>query len=241
MAAIHIGLSGFSYRPWQGKGRFYPEDLKQADFLRYYADRFATVEMDGMWYRLPSEQTVQSWLEATPSGFIFAPKAHRQITHLQRLKPEALHHVHLMLDRLALWKEQGRLGPVLLQLPPNLGRDDARLDAFLGRLPKDVRWAVEFRHPSWKHDEVDALLRRHRVARTIAETDDDASPDRSDTADFWYLRLRKSDYADSALSDWAEWVGREGDKGRSCYIYFKHEDEGSPWIWAERLRALVDR
>lgn len=240
MAAVHIGLSGFSYRPWQGAGRFYPEHLKPAGFLRYYAGRFDTVEMDGIWYRLPSEQTVQSWLEATPSGFLFAPKAHRQITHLQRLKPPALEHLGRMLERLAPLKDQGRLGPVLLQLPPNLVRDDARLDAFLRGLPRDLRWAMEFRHPSWRQAEVEARLRDRHVAWVVAETDED-QPERRDTADFWYLRLRKSDYPEAALAAWAEWVKREEGNGKTCYIYFKHKDEGSPWVWGDRLRELLAR
>ena len=87
---VHIGLSGYSYKPWQGAGRFYPEKLKSAEFLRYYAGGFNTVELDGMWYRLPTEQPVQGWLEQTPASFIFSPKAHRQITHMHRLKPDAL-------------------------------------------------------------------------------------------------------------------------------------------------------
>jgi uncharacterized protein YecE (DUF72 family) len=240
MGAVHIGLSGFSYRPWQGEGRFYPPGLKPADFLRYYAGRFTTVEMDGMWYRLPSPQTVAAWIEATPPGFIFAPKAHRQITHLQRLKPAALPHLQAMLERIAPLREQGRLGPVLLQLPPNLPRDDARLDAFLGCLPRNIRWAVEFRHASWRHAGVDELLRRYSVARAIAETDDDR-PDRRDTAGFWYLRLRKGRYEEAELAAWGQWIREEMGKGRDCYVYFKHEDEGSPWIWANRLRELAGR
>jgi uncharacterized protein YecE (DUF72 family) len=131
MNPIHIGLSGYSYKPWQGVARFYPEKLKSAEFLRYYAGRFKTVELDGMWYRLPTEQMVHGWLDQTPSSFIFSPKAHRQITHMHRLRPDALAFVHVMLDRLAPLMEQKRLGPVLLQLPPNFRRDDDRLKTFL--------------------------------------------------------------------------------------------------------------
>lgn len=240
MGAVHIGLSGFSYRPWQGEGRLYPPGLKPADFLRYYAGRFDTVEMDGMWYRLPSQQTVAAWIEATPPGFIFVPKAHRQITHLQRLKPGALPHLQAMLERIAPLQEAGRLGPVLLQLPPNLGRDDARLEAFLDRLPPSLRWAVEFRHASWRDGGVDEILRRHRVARTIAETDEE-TPDRRDTAGFWYLRLRRSRYEEGKLAAWAQWIREEKRQGKDCYVYFKHEDAGSPWIWADRLRELLAR
>ncbi len=109
MAHIFIGLSGYSYKPWQGPGRFYPEGLKSSEFLRYYATRYRTVELDGVWYRLPTEQTVRSWIEQTLSTFLFAPKAHHQITHMSRLKPEALSFAQIMLDRLARWLRAGVL------------------------------------------------------------------------------------------------------------------------------------
>ena len=139
MAHLYVGLSGYSYKPWQGADRFYPETLKPKDFLAYYATRYRAVELDGTWYRMPSEQAVRAWAEQTPPNFIFAPKAHRQITHLRRLKPEAIESVHVMLARLAPLAERGRLGPILLQLPPNLRRDDERLTTFLDQVPTHVR------------------------------------------------------------------------------------------------------
>jgi uncharacterized protein YecE (DUF72 family) len=240
MARIRIGLSGYSYKPWQGPGRFYPEGLKQVEFLRYYATRYETVELDGIWYRMPSEQAVRAWLELTPSNFIFAPKANRQITHLRRLKPEALSSVQVMLDRLDPLVKDRRLGPVLLQLPPNLSRDDDRLGNFLAQLSRDIRWAVEFRHESWKTPEVEALLQTHGIAWASVETDD-TSAERRDTAGFWYVRLRRSDYSETALAKWADWLKEAANGGKDCFIYCKHEDEGSPWVWADRLLELVGR
>ena len=169
MNRLHTGLSGYSYKPWQGAGRFYPGKLKSAEFLRYYAGRFNTVELDGMWYRLPTEQTVQGWLDQTPSSFIFSPKAHRQITHMHRLKPAALPFVETMLDRLAPLIKAKRLGPVLLQLPPNFQRDDERLRAFLDQVPRTVRWALEFRHESWQVPEVEELLKHYGVSWVAAD------------------------------------------------------------------------
>jgi uncharacterized protein YecE (DUF72 family) len=93
---------------------------------------------------LPTEQTVQGWLEQTPSSFIFSPKAHRQITHMHRLKPDALAFVETMLERLASLVKLKRLGPILLQLPPNFQRDDDRLETFLEQISQTVRWALEF-------------------------------------------------------------------------------------------------
>jgi uncharacterized protein YecE (DUF72 family) len=238
MKRIHIGLSGYSYKPWQGAGRFYPEKMRSTEFLRYYAGRFNTVELDGVWYRLPSEQSVQGWLEETPSSFIFSPKAHRQITHLHWLKPDTLAFVETMLDRLAPLIKQKRLGPILLQLPPNFKRDDDRLNAFLEQVPRTVCWALEFRHDSWHVPEVEELLRRHGVSWVAADTDESPAQIR-DTAAFWYVRLRRSEYTETALSKWAARFTDMARRGKDCFIYYKHEDEGSPWIWADRLLELV--
>ncbi len=238
MARVHIGLSGYSYKPWQGPGRFYPTDLKTTEFLGYYATRYDTVELDGIWYRLPSEQAVRSWIERTPLRFIFAPKANRLITHIHRLKPDALPIVRLMLDRLDSLIQNERLGPILLQLPPNLRRDDERLENFLNNLPKHGRWAMEFRHDSWNVPEVEALLRSHGIAWATVETDE-IPAERRDTANFRYVRLRRSEYGETQLAEWAEWFKAERDTGKDCFVYCKHEDEGSPWIWADRLLALT--
>ena len=234
MNPIHIGLSGYSYKPWQGAGRFYPEKLKSTEFLRYYAGRFKTVELDGIWYRLPSEQTVQGWLEQTPPSFIFSPKAHRQITHIHRLRPDALAFVETMLDRLAPLIKQKRLGPVLLQLPPNFKLDADRLKTFLEHAPQTVRWALEFRHDSWHTPEVEELLRHYGVSWVAADTNESPAQIR-DTADFWYVRSRRSEYTKATLLEWAARFTNMARQGKNCFIYCKHEDEGSPWIWADRL------
>ena len=238
MARTHIGLSGYSYKLWQGPGRFYPEGLKQAQFLSYYASRYHTVELDGTWYRMPSEEMVRAWLAHTPEGFLFAPKAHRQVTHLRRLKPEALESVRFMMERCAPLAASGRLGPILLQLPPNLQRDDGRLETFLSGLPQGLRWAMEFRHPSWNVPEIETLLREHQIAWVAAETDD-VSAERRDTAAFRYARLRRSAYDEGALGEWARWLHEAAEAGMDSFVFLKHEDEGSPWIWADRLLELT--
>lgn len=238
MAKISIGLSGYSYKAWQGPDRFYPADIKTAGFLSYYATRYPTVELDGIWYRLPTDKAVQAWIGQTPSGFLYAPKAHRQITHVRRLKPEGLPTLQVMLERLAPLREAGKLGPILLQLPPNLKRDDARLATFLAALPSAHRWAMEFRHESWHEAPIEQLLRDHGVAWAAVDTDEHPAEDR-DTAEFQYARLRKSDYADSELRRWAERLQQASRKGQDCFVYCKHEDEGSPWLWADELLRLL--
>jgi uncharacterized protein YecE (DUF72 family) len=238
MAQIHIGLSGYSYKPWQGPGRFYPPSLKQAGFLGYYATRYDTVELDGVWYRLPTEKAVADWLASTPSHFLFAPKVHRQISHRLRLKPECYDFLQVMLKRLEPLASANRLGPLLLQLPPNLSRDDGRLSSFLEHLPTTARWAIEFRHVSWYDAAIESLLRQFNVSWVAADTDERAAECR-DTADFWYVRLRRSAYDDANLEEWAGKFRKMVTEGKSCFVYCKHEDEGSPWVWADRLLELT--
>ena len=237
MAQAHIGLSGYSYKPWQGAGRFYPPTLKQAGFLTYYGTRYDTVELDGVWYRLPTEKAVADWLASTPPHFTFSPKVHRQITHRARLKPECYDFIHVLLSRLNALASAKRLGPLLIQLPPNLGRDDDRLAAFLEQLPASARWAIEFRHDSWHDPAIETLLQRFNVSWVAADTDDRAAECR-DTADFWYVRLRRSAYDEQDLGKWAGRIRRIVGEGKSCYVYCKHDDEGSPWVWADRLKEL---
>ena len=105
------------------------------------------------------EQSFVRWRDQLPPGFALSVKAPRGLTHAKKLySPEA------WVDRLvACWHELGDKRAVLLvQLHPGHARDDARLDWFLGRLPWWVPVAVELRHATWQHDDVFALLERHR-------------------------------------------------------------------------------
>jgi uncharacterized protein YecE (DUF72 family) len=234
MARCYVGLSGYSYKAWQGPGRFYPAGLKPAAFLSYYASRYSTVELDGLWYRLPTGKAVQAWLDQTPGGFLFTPKAHRQITHIRRLKPEGWPTLTAMIDRLEPLRQAQKLGPVLLQLPPTLHRDDDRLAAFLRSLPAGQRWAMEFRHESWHEAPVEGLLRDHGVAWAAVETDEHPALDRN-TADFRYVRLRKGAYEPEELQRWAARFQEMIQGGQNCFVFCKHEDEGSPWQWADEI------
>lgn len=241
----YVGLSGYAYKPWQGEGRFYPPDLKQTQFFDYYFDRYRAVEMDGSWYRMPAEKSVATHVRKAPEGFKFSFKMHQRVTHLSRLKPECIESLEFLMKSLLPLAKVGKLGPFLLQLPPNMKRNDERLGSFLQLLPKTfarvepgcevpVQWAFEFRNDTWHADEVETLL-RDAGAAWVASERDGHDAQRRDTADFVYARLRRSEYTDAVLASWAEYFDAVMKQGRPAYVYCKHEDEGSPWIWADGL------
>jgi uncharacterized protein YecE (DUF72 family) len=119
----------------------------------------------------------------------------------------------------------------LVQLPPNLKADVPRLDAFLTEAPEGWRYAVEFRNDTWHTAETEEALRRHSAAWAAVETDEAGAQWRQ-TADFTYCRLRKSAYTDEELDAWAKRLAAfEGE----AFAFCKHEDEGSPWIWADYI------
>ncbi|MEZ0326612.1 MAG: DUF72 domain-containing protein [Fimbriimonas sp.] len=255
MAKAYIGLSGYSYKPWQGEDRFYPVGLKQKEFLPFYASRYPAVEMDGSWYKTPTEEGVKQWIEATPEGFQFSFKLHKRVSHLGRLKEETYDAVHYMLRRMLPMAKAGKLGPLFVQLPPNFKRNDERLEGFLAALPHDFsnvkelecepglrpRWAIEFRNESWVCPEVEEIMRRHNVA-WVASDRDEAKADRKDTADFHYIRLRRMDTTEETLKEWARYFELQIANDKDCFIYCKHEDDGSPWEWADfLLKELENR
>ncbi len=236
-----IGLSGYSYKPWQGEGRFYPPEIQQAQFLEHYISRYDAVEMDGTWYRMPGEKAVEEWLAKSPEDFRFSFKLHRNITHVGRLKIETIDSLKFMLKRLGPLATAGKLGPLLIQLPPQMKRSDERLQGFLESLPTEIEdaaslphpleFAIEFRNDSWHEPAVDEMLRAHGVAWVASDTDEKAAQ-RRDTASFHYARLRRTEYTDEKLKEWARYFASTG---KPCYIYCKHEDDGHPWEWADTL------
>src|SRR5712692_9008430 len=127
---LYVGTSGFSYKEW--KGTFYPEDMPDKQMLRFYGERFRSVEINNTFYRMPKASVLEAWAAAVPGDFKFVLKASQRITHRQRLK-DAHDSVSYLLDVAGLLKE--RLGPLLFQLPPNLEKDAPRLGEFLKLLP----------------------------------------------------------------------------------------------------------
>src|SRR2546425_3174198 len=141
---LYVGTSGYSYKEW--KCTFYPEDLPDKQMLRFYGERFRSVEINNTFYRMPKASVLEAWAAEVPADFKFVLKASQRITHMQRLK-DAGDSVSYLLDVARALKE--RLGPLLFQLPPYLKKDVPRLREFLGLLPPHLRAAFEFRHQSW--------------------------------------------------------------------------------------------
>ena len=212
------GTSGYAFKEW--KGPFYPEKMKDAEMLGFYASKFPVVEINNTFYRMPKEQVLLDWAAQVPEHFTFAIKASQRITHHARLKPESADSVDYLLKNAAALGN--RLGPILFQLPPNLKKELDRLRIFLERLPADRRYTVEFRHESWFEDDVFAALKERNVALCISEQSDFKTPVVS-TADWGYLRLHRFDYDEPMLAEWARVVKSQA--WSDAYVIFKH-DEG---------------
>ena len=227
-----VGTSGYSYKEW--KGSFYPEDLSEKKMLRYYGERFRTVEINNTFYRMPSEKMLTGWASEVPEGFSFVIKASQRITHHQKLKDVDDSLAYLLKVCAAL---EHRLGPILFQLPPFFRKDVPRLRDFCALLPKDCRAAFEFRHASWFDDEVYQVVRDKEAALCIAEADDDLQVPFVSTATWGYLRLRRPDYGDTELSNWVKKVRETG--WDDAYVFFKHEDEGKGPKMAARFIELA--
>ena len=215
----YTGTSGFAYKEW--KGSFYPEDMKDSGMLPFYASQFNAVEINNTFYRMPSEKVLSGWAEEVPSEFRFVLKASRQITHIKRLKEAAEPFEYFLRNARVLGD---RLGPILIQLPPNLKLDLDRLRAFLDLIPNDVRAAFEFRHESWHDEAVFDALREHGAALCIAHTEDGETPF-VPTASWGYVRLRNVVYEGDELEKWASRI--RSAPWSDAYVFFKHEDEGT--------------
>ena len=233
----YVGTSGWAYATW--KPTFYPAEIKSKDFLRYYATRFSTLEVNYTFNHLPTEKNIATWKDATPPDFLFALKASQQITHVRQLRDPA-ETVPLFFERAAPLGE--RFGPVLFQTPPWLKRDDDRLAMFLASLPRERRSALEVRDASWYVDDVYELLRTAGVALVHAEGERVPSPVETlgSTAPFAYVRLRdRAGYPDAAVDTWTSRLRSHLADGRDVYAYFRHDDTGANALSADRLRDAL--
>jgi uncharacterized protein YecE (DUF72 family) len=211
--------------------------------LDFYVKHFDTVEINNSFYRLPSEKALGEWRESTPSRFCFAVKGSRFITHNKKLKdPEpALERFLPKVDLL-----DGKLGPILFQLPPQWQLNLERLESFLRTLPRERYYAFEFRNETWNVEAVYETLRRFNAAYCMFHLAGFQSP-LEVTADFSYLRLHgpqgkyQGSYSDSDLEQWASRIRTWRRRLKAVYVYFDNDQRGYAAQNALRLRDLVLR
>jgi uncharacterized protein YecE (DUF72 family) len=221
----YVGTSGWHYDHW--RYLFYPDKLPKAKWLEFYSRHFTTVELNNSFYRLPSEEAFAAWRNSSPANFTFAVKVSRFITHIKRLK-NIEQPVGTFLDRAKILKP--KLGPLLYQLPPNMHRNDDRLESFLSLLPRGLKHVLEFRHESWLDDGVFEILRRYNAGLCVFDMPDLSCPLVA-TADFAYIRfhgstgLYSSCYSDEELADWAKRLAGLAPEVKEVYIYFNNDAE----------------
>jgi uncharacterized protein YecE (DUF72 family) len=238
---VWIGTSGWQYDHWRGP--VYPRGLPQRAWLESYAARFATVESNSAFYRLPERRIFEAWAERTPDDFLMAVKVSRYLTHIKRLRGPAE-----PVDRF-VGRVRGlgsKLGPVLLQLPPQLACDRDRLARTLDRFPSGFRVAVEFRHDSWFRDEIRDLLVEHRAALCLADRRGVLGPVWR-TADWTYLRFHggrarpRPSYGVRALDAWADRLAAQWSADEDCYVYFNNDHRAAAPRDAARFARRVQR
>ena len=241
MRPVRIGCSGWNYDDWRGV--LYPQGLGKPRWLGRYAEVFDTVEVNSTFYRLASRKAVAGWVEATPSGFLFAAKASRYLTHVRRLKDIGLG-VRRYYERIEPLQEAGKLGPVVWQLPANFKRDDEVLAAALAALPEG-RHCFEFRHESWFTAPVYRLLREHGAALVVGDHPRWPFQTRELTTDWILVRLhhgrrgRRGNYSEREIEEWARRIG-QWRRRAEVFVYFNNDWEGFAVANARSLRRRLD-
>lgn len=237
--AIHIGCSGWNYRHW--RGAFYPDKLPVKAWFAYYAEQFDTVEINNSFYRLPKAETFDAWREQAPPGFRYAVKANRFITQAKKLKDCEEPVARMMAPTRHLG---ATLGPILYQLPPMLGINLDRLEAFLELLPGDLTHVFEFREKSWYTEATLALLDRFGAGFVAHDFPGVASP-RWMSGDLVYVRFHGGlgkyygRYSNERLLDWSDWLASQYRAGRRLWAYFNNDGDAAAIHDALTLKAMM--
>jgi uncharacterized protein YecE (DUF72 family) len=238
---IRIGTSGWSYDHWADI--LYPNGLPVGRRRDVYVAEFDTVELNASFYRWPTPKTFAGWRERLPPGFALSAKAPQWLTHGRRLRePEE------WIRRIeAGWHELAdKRAMLVVQLPPDMQRDDARLDFFLGALPEWIRVAVELRHPTWDDEAVYRMLERHNAAYCVMSGAGLPCVLRA-TSDTVYVRMHGPDdehlyagsYSDDDLHWWADRLREWDASGRDVFVYFNNDGAGNAVRNARTLRHFV--
>lgn len=218
---LYVGTSSYSLKEWVGS--FYPPKTPSKEYLRFYASRLMSVEINHTFRRFPRTSVAAAWAAETPEAFRFSFKMHQSITHISRLKGIG----SSVQDFLRALEPLGpRLGVVLFQLPPSFPANPRLLEEVLNDLPRDKKFAFEFRHPSWNDPQILDLLQEAGVALCNAELEirDKIPPI---TAPHAYIRVRKEPpYSEEEMGN-IEGKIKEGLKQtRELYVYIKHDKAG---------------
>ncbi|MDG7009060.1 MAG: DUF72 domain-containing protein [Nitrososphaerota archaeon] len=233
MTELFIGTSGWSYNEWAGV--FYPDS--KTNKLSFYSKVYGTAEVDSSFYAFPSKGLVLGWARYTPEDFVFSVKLPQLLTHEKKLdlskgvEADLVRFLGLLRPLIAA----GKLGPVLIQLPPSYSfqPDFEKLKAFLEMSPEDVKFAVEFRHPSWLREETWSLLRSKNVANVVVD-EPLLPPDTVVTADFAFIRWHGRGsrpwynyrYSDRELDTWVPKVKEVTSRVKQTYGYFNNHFRG---------------
>lgn len=237
---IHVGTSGWMYDDW--RTRFYPAGLPKSRWLAYLLSQFPTVEVNASFYRLPARETFESWRAQTPAGSVLAVKMSRYLTHVKRLH-EPAEPVARFLDRTSGLGD--RLGPVLLQLPPNLQVDVKALQDTLCRFPDAIRVAVEPRHPSWWTLDLRSVLEQHNAALVWADRRARALGPLWRTASWGYVRLHEGPtrswpfYGRRSLATWVRRIEDVFQPEADVFVYFNNDMQGAAIANAAMLSSMI--
>ncbi len=240
MARLLIGTSGWVYPHW--KRVFYPDDLSQEKWLKYYSRYFQTVEINNTFYNLPEKKTFEKWASTVSEGFIFTVKANRFITHIKRLKDPENSVVRFFENASGLGE---KLGAVLFQFPPNWKLEIERLKHFLKILPNGYRYVFEFRHETWLCDEVYRLLEEYGMALCFADSPFYPGP-RALTAEFVFYRKhggrqqKAPCYSEKELGALSSEIAEHLGNGRDVFAYFNNDYRGYAVKNALQLKSLVE-
>ena len=252
-----IGCQGWNYDDWVTKAGsesvFYPRGTRSDAMLELYAKIFDTIEVDSTFYAIPQGATMENWYRKTPENFTFSLKLPQEITHNLALRKQSCLILDEFCERILLLKE--KLASVLIQLPPQFeaSKENARnLREFLAHLPKEIRFAIEFRDRQWLIDWTFEELANSKVALCLVEgswipRELIFQAIGKPTADFAYIRfMGKRDLQnfdkiyrpqDTNLQMWEEEI--EKIKAKDIFIYFSNFYEGHAPASVNKLKELL--
>jgi uncharacterized protein YecE (DUF72 family) len=242
---IHIGTSGWSYKHW--KGIFYPPKLKTTEWIVFYSNHFKITEINGSFYKLPSLETVMEWTGKVPKDFLFCPKLSRYLTHMKKLnEPEE------PLERFfGIFEPMKKMmGPVLIQLPPQLKFNYDKADHFYRLLRtryKKYEFVMEVRHDTWLQEESLTLMTKYDIGLVISQSGERFPYSEMITAKNIYIRfhgpraLYASSYSDNLLKDFAKKFRKWEKEGHVIWTFFNNDIHGYAIENAKRLIQLLEK